>query len=351
MTHRISFLLGLLLLPAEAARADSHPPRDRWTNLCPGVRHLHRTTPEPLSAHVLVVDLRSPGVRIEVTSRRHRWRTTSQYGRVTGAVGAINGGFWSVFDSRAEGLVMHQGRRWPGARDDEFYGFFGVRRDGRAVISRPERVVRSVGHLREAVSGLQLILRRGRVTREAYCPDGCRYRQPRTAVAIGPEGHLAFLAVVDGRQAHSRGISLPALGRMLAKLGADRAINLDGGGSAAMYLAPDRALANRPADRREREVLNHIGVFWRPTAAQLRALERRTVTAAPVPAGLAEAPEPPVLTRPPEPTTAGVPSGLRRWVQRNWREILSPRNLLVGIPLLASFVCLGIWALRRRGRR
>ncbi|MFH2006720.1 MAG: phosphodiester glycosidase family protein [bacterium] len=303
-----------------------------------------------MSVHVLVVDLQAPGVVVEVTPYEQRWMKPSQYGRRSGAVAAINGGFWSVFDQQAEGLVMHGGRPWPRAQDDEFYGFFGIRRDGRATISDSELVVRRVGELQEAISGLQVILADGKVTKKAFCEDGCRYRHPRTAVGISRDGRTVYLAVVDGRLSHSRGISLANLATLLAGLGVDRAINLDGGGSAAMYLATRKGLVNRPADRKEREVLNHIGVFWRPTKAQLAAL--RDAAAKPRAAGK-DAPKDrsqPVLQEPPKPSTAGVPTGFQRFLQRHWREIFSPRNLLFAIPGLLAFAGLGVWVVRRRRR-
>ncbi len=365
MTLIALLALALMAAPASARKrrpakkAAVQPPakitvKDTWTTLVPGIRHLHRKNTEPLSAHVLVVDLRAPGVLVEVTPHGQRWMKPSQYGKASGAVAAVNGGFWSVFDQKAEGLVMHGGSRWPRARDDEFYGFFGIDKKGLGVISNPSKVVRKVGHLREAISGRQLILDSGKVTRKAYCSDGCRYRQPRTAVGVSADGQTVFLAVVDGRRSHSRGISLANLARLLAGLGASRAINLDGGGSAAMYLATKKGVVNSPADRREREVLNHIGVFWRPTKAQLAALKAKREAARRRPQLThmrhADASEP-ALTKPPRPSTAGVPTGLQRFWQRHWREVMAPRNLLMATPLLLGLVLLGVWMVRRRRRR
>jgi len=207
--------VGTLMLTLAAPLPTQARTKDTWTQICPGIRHLHRSTDEPVSIHVAEVDLRAPGVSIEVTPWEQRWLRTSRFGRASGAVVAINGGFWSVFDARAEGLVMHGGRRWPGARDDEFYGFFAIDRRGRALIRPAEEVWRGrVSRLREAISGLQRILHRGRVTREAYCNDGCRFRQPRTGVGVDAAGAMVWLVVVDGRRSHSRGLGLPAMARL-----------------------------------------------------------------------------------------------------------------------------------------
>lgn len=384
-TPRKILLVALAVVTAWSPPAAASPARaqvqDRWTQVCPGIRHLHRTTDEPVSIHVAEVNLLAPGISIEVTPWEQRWLRPSQFGRASGAVVAINGGFWSVFDAKAEGLVMHGGRRWPGARDDEFYGFFAIDRRGRAMIRPADEVWHGrVSRLREAISGLQRILHRGRVTREAYCADGCRFRQPRTAVGVDASGAKVWLVVVDGRRAHSRGLGLPALGRLFRDLGATEAINLDGGGSAAMYLATARGLVNQPAERREREVLNHIAVFWRPTRAELATYQaarsrahhkdasaphRPRAEAPPVSHAGPQAAHRPgtsrrhlassaplgVLAAPPRPNPSAVPGGLARWVHKRWREILSPRNLAMGLPVLLALVLIGIIGWRRRRAR
>ncbi|MCA8974336.1 MAG: phosphodiester glycosidase family protein, partial [Planctomycetes bacterium] len=59
--------------------------------------------------------------------------------------------------------------------------------------------------------------------------------QPRSAIGITAAGHLV-LVVVQGRAVASRGATLPDLARLLQDLGAVAALNLDGGGSAALAI-------------------------------------------------------------------------------------------------------------------
>ena len=66
---------------------------------------------------------------------------------------------------------------------------------------------------------------------------------PRTAAGVTSEGEL-LLMVVDGRQAASRGVNLEELAIMMRDIGAETAINLDGGGSSVMIAAD--SLLNRP---------------------------------------------------------------------------------------------------------
>lgn len=77
-------------------------------------------------------------------------------------------------------------------------------------------------------------------------------RAPRSAVGVTEYGDYIF-AVVDGRQAHSKGCTLTEWARILRNnFGAVDAINLDGGGSTELYFKG--SLINSPSDGHERLV-------------------------------------------------------------------------------------------------
>ncbi|MCS6777867.1 MAG: phosphodiester glycosidase family protein [Chloroherpetonaceae bacterium] len=92
-------------------------------------------------------------------------------------------------------------------------------------------------------------------------------RHPRTAIGITAERHLLLVAV-DGRQAASRGMSLPELAALMKRLGAVHAINLDGGGSTTLYAGG--GIVNAPSDGRVRPVANALLVFGRPVRSRAR---------------------------------------------------------------------------------
>lgn len=75
---------------------------------------------------------------------------------------------------------------------------------------------------------------------------------PRTVVGISKDGKKIHLVTVDGRQNHSKGMNMSQLANYLVKLGVDRAVNLDGGGSTAMgirnYGSNNIVLANLPSN-------------------------------------------------------------------------------------------------------
>lgn len=75
---------------------------------------------------------------------------------------------------------------------------------------------------------------------------------PRTAAGVSQDGHHLILVTVDGRQALSRGVTLPEMAQILKRYGAWNALNLDGGGSTAMAVAgltvnsPEGGASERP---------------------------------------------------------------------------------------------------------
>lgn len=73
-------------------------------------------------------------------------------------------------------------------------------------------------------------------------------RHPRAALGIG-RGRLLAVAC-DGRSSEDAGLTLEELAVLLARLGADTALNLDGGGSTS--LVAGRRLRNRPRTGFER---------------------------------------------------------------------------------------------------
>jgi hypothetical protein len=105
------------------------------------------------------------------------------------------------------------------------------------------------GPAAEAVGGQPVLLRDGAVAadiREGINPSFGERRHPRTAVGITMEGRLLWVTV-DGRQPpYSDGMSLEELARLMARLGARDALNLDGGGSTTMVVRG--TVVNRPSD-------------------------------------------------------------------------------------------------------
>ena len=91
-------------------------------------------------------------------------------------------------------------------------------------------------------------------------------KHPRSAICLTEEGKVLFVTV-DGRSPENAvGINIPELAHLLHVLGGKDALNLDGGGSTALWLsgAPEEGILNFPCDNRnydhkgERKVANFL---------------------------------------------------------------------------------------------
>jgi hypothetical protein len=111
-----------------------------------------------------------------------------------------------------------------------------------------------------AISGNHFLVRNGLID-----VRDDREMHPRTAVGIDEDTHEVLLLAVDGRQPGSRGMTMVELANQMIDLGADEALNLDGGGSTTMVAKrPDGEVGviNSPSDGFERWVANAVEVTY-----------------------------------------------------------------------------------------
>jgi Tol biopolymer transport system component len=106
----------------------------------------------------------------------------------------------------------------------------------------------------DTLGGYPLLLQRGDIV-VGRCWASICARHPRTAIGVDAEGRMV-LAVVDGRRRRSVGMDLVELARLMKRLGAVSALNLDGGGSSTMVVR--RKIVNLPSDGRERYVSSAV---------------------------------------------------------------------------------------------
>ncbi|MER7706643.1 phosphodiester glycosidase family protein [Kitasatospora sp. NPDC097605] len=136
----------------------------------------------------------------------------------------------------------------------------------------------SFGEVAVAVGGYQVLVRDGVAMRPGE-NDGNELNA-RTAVGFSADSKRMYLVSVDGRQADSPGISLPDLAVLMRDMGARNALNMDGGGSAAMAARlPGTAQAgtvSSPSDNGgERAVANGLGLFSAPGSGQVKGFRVR----------------------------------------------------------------------------
>ncbi len=164
-------------------------------------------------------------------------------------VAAVNADFFDMFgDCHPSGLCVKNGVAVANA--DSPRPFIGVKKDGTPVLTDLAESPGVVKELDHAAAGLQMIVRDGELYDFAPLEPFGYVRHPRTAAGVTKDGTVILLAV-DGRiPEYSNGASLVDLARMMIDLGADRALNLDGGGSTVVYTKKDGGfvLHNCPAD-------------------------------------------------------------------------------------------------------
>lgn len=166
-------------------------------------------------------------------------------------VGATNADFFDMFDDNhpsgpviKDGIVITNG--------DSDRAFFGVDKTGEPVIGDFRHEPWLKGNMKEAVAGLQRILKNGELgdvwPGERFCSD----RHPRTAVGITADKDVIVM-VIDGRlPEHSNGMTLYDIAVQMKALGAVNAINLDGGGSSTFLVKLEEGfkICNFPVDAR-----------------------------------------------------------------------------------------------------
>ena len=201
-----------------------------------------------------------------------RARTTSDFLREFGVQIAINGDGFSPWWSRGVAdYYPHSGDpvhpRGDAASRGRVYWSTPDPYPSLHINSRNKLSFDAPARLYNAISGESMLVMGGQVIPDLNAVD----LHPRSAVGYSRNGRYFYLVVVDGRQPHySEGMTLQELAELMIKLGAQYAMNLDGGGSSTLVVegadGSPRVL-NSPIDNyipgRERPVANHLGVTLR----------------------------------------------------------------------------------------
>lgn len=104
----------------------------------------------------------------------------------------------------------------------------------------------------DVMGGDAMLVKGGQIVVPTYCGSYYCQAQPRTAIGVNADGKV-MMVVVDGRQArYSLGLSMRGFARLMKRLGAVDAVNLDGGGASTMVVEGE--VVNRPSDGRLRHV-------------------------------------------------------------------------------------------------
>lgn len=199
--------------------------------------------------HILVID--TPGKRFHVTPYTGL-KTVSQVGMELGALLVINGDGWGIRQRFPNSIAASDGYFYMQSQMD-YRPWVNISQDNAISFAW-----RDPENLYNAVSGDRFLIQNGRYN-EAVTNIT---KDPRTVIGLSRLGKL-ILIVADGRTPQSAGLSFREVSNILLELDTITAINLDGGGSSAMWI--NDQIVNVPIDEnipgKERPVANHLCVF------------------------------------------------------------------------------------------
>jgi lysozyme len=230
-------------------------PIDEKSSPFEGVDHLtlHRFG---TTVHLLITDLR--GKRFQISGGN--FGTVTQAAQRYQAQIVTNGDGWAAPKMRIKNVpnsiavsngLVKQAKRY------DYRPWINVSKEN--VISFGD--VDSVKGLYNAVSGDRWIVIDGKFDTRV---SDRRTKNARTAIGVTTTGKLMQL-VADGDDSKNIGLSFPEMANVMIEFGCKTAINLDGGGSSALWIK-DR-IANHPNDDNifgppaERSVVNHVMLF------------------------------------------------------------------------------------------
>lgn len=256
MTTPRILTIVVAVLAAATAYAD-------WQHVAPGVDY-QEFAEGSMDVHVTRIDLTNDDLKVISTRESERGIKVSDFAKREKAIVAVNGDY---FDSTFHpiGLTIGPCGQWIGTRDTTREGFLAVG-DATARISTQREVVDPPEQWMQAVvSGWPTLVRDCHALTSEELPGSNAFTRspaPRTAVGLSQDGRTLYLVVADGRRAGVPGLTLAQLGSFMAdRLNVCSAINLDGGGSTAMWVG--NRIVNRPSDGVERPVGDHIAVVYR----------------------------------------------------------------------------------------
>jgi len=253
MRRAIATLLAFIVCVAHAGD---------WQPVAGGVDYRVITRPG-VEAHAVRVDLRQPGLQVIATPAAERGLTVSEFALRHAAIAAVNGDYFDV-ELEPIGLAMGDGEVWSQAderqRRQEVVGV-GMQRVRIFPRVKPLRAPKR--WMTGAISGWPMVVENcAPVARLPGSDHFTRAPHPRTAVGLSRDARQLLLVVADGRRGNVPGLTLAELAGLLTELGACTALNLDGGGSSALWVR-DR-IVNQPSDGFERRVANHLAVVAAP---------------------------------------------------------------------------------------
>lgn len=235
---------------------------EKTEEVCDGVNYSHFVCEDKNNApvHMFLLEVDSKQASLYVGTPDDGYESSGVVAKVPemiesavkngqNAVAAINADFFDMFgDGSPSGLCVKNGKIIANA--DSKRPFIGIKKDGSPLLTTLTENPEVLNELQCAASGLEMIVKDGKLFEWGELEPFSYVRHPRSAAGLTKDGKILLL-VVDGRiPEYSNGATLVDLAEFMISRGADRAFNLDGGGSSVMYTkrGDEFVLHNTPAD-------------------------------------------------------------------------------------------------------
>jgi len=265
------FRTGCAFVALTLAGATAHAAVDAWTDTTVGAGVIWRQkTYTSLyggkqTVNVLQMEMSNSAVRVQPLRPSSGCATTSALGSSFGAAAAVNAGFFAGGDCSSVSMIkinniisaVNPGYKPPRST-------FGYNRTTKGLFIAPISSTDSWSAVNDAVGGGPNLVTNGAsdvtLTAEGFDASYAS-KNPRTAV--GYAGTRLLFVTVDGRTSAGVGMTLSELASFMIALGCNKAMNMDGGGSTAMWIN-GRGLVNTVSDGSQRSVVSALGVFISP---------------------------------------------------------------------------------------
>ena len=250
------FLLGCAATPDHATLG-----RD-WLAIQPGVMYVRREPVPDSVVHVVRVDLTLN--RLKVSGADEKGRSLDAMVDTPSTAASANASFFNRrFEPR--GITVSDGVVWSPVMSQQQSPLLACDASGHCQI-QIEPPFDILPEWRNVVAGTPWLLKHG-VQRtaldDAQCKSLCANPHPRTAVGLDESKHYLYLVTSEGRSPPVKGLSLAQLSFIMAGMGVTDAINLDGGGSSALFVS-GKSVMKRPDDEPlQRKVANAIHILPR----------------------------------------------------------------------------------------
>jgi hypothetical protein len=280
-TRVLILLLTMIIFSVSCATfsGGSDDPVRSQEELFKGVTYIKeiRSKPRDMVIHIVKINVSQGNIKPIVTppdnpksDQPYNARTTSDFAEKFDVQLAVNGsGFRPWYDYKLI-YYPHSGDKVSplGTTISKEFSFNAVEDEELPLLmfggTRPVEIGYIASKAKYAVAGTRMLVENGELV------DGLDNHEldPRTTAGVDKKGHTLIFVIVDGRQSgYSKGITLKEIAQILIENGAERALELDGGGSSTLVVNKDGSptVLNSPIHRgipgTERPVANHIGFY------------------------------------------------------------------------------------------